>query len=439
MSSSADPQQTPSDFGPVLERPPFASTTDEAFFFPSDQHLRALDFLGQVLWTTSRTAVVIAENGCGKSLLVQRLMSHLDDRYIAAAVHEEKLMPREFLRQVLRQYGIDLEEGDRSDLRRLLERYVHHHAGLGRTCVLVVENAQSMHPFVLEELRCLTALEVNGERALKLLLLGQPLLNHVLDSPRMTELLGPRVPRYVLGAFSEDQTTAYIAHRLRAAGALDPDALMPSSLARQIHVRSRGIPGQINRICARALEEARALGMSTVDERALSAAFETLGMPTLQPVTQAPPALGVTASQPGPAKLLLSIQGAQEREVLLEGTRILIGRSEHADIHVDSAFVSRYHALIIRDGHQDHLLDLGSTNGLLVGSRRVMRRVLRHRDLIQIGPAKLTYINLAAAADLATDGSETVCLARPGFPAFQGEASAGGTVLAFGRSESGEG
>jgi type II secretory pathway predicted ATPase ExeA len=415
-----------------VERQPFAGADVDAFFFPSDQHLRAFDFLGHVLWTTSKVAVVIAETGCGKTLLIKRLMRHLDDRYIAAAVHDERLRPNEFLRQVLLQYGIQLDEDDRSDRRRLLERYIHYEAGLGRTCVLVVENAQGMHPSVLEELRCLAALEVRGERALKLLLLGQPSLNHVLDSPRMKEVLGPGVPRYVLGAFSEDQTAAYIAHRLRAAGAADPDAVMPSTLMRQIHVRSRGIPGQINLICARALEEAAATGMNAVDEAALDRAFQALGMPPVQPVNRPPPPPGATGSQPGPAKLVVALQGAEEREVVLHGTRVLIGRSEHADVRVDSTFVSRYHALIIRDGHLDVLLDLGSTNGLLVGSRRVMRHVLRHRDLIQIGPAKLTYINVAAK-EPAAEGSETVCIARPGFP---GNAeSAGGTLVAFGRPD----
>ena len=101
---------------------------------------------------------------------------------------------------------------------------------MGRLCLLVVENAQSMHPSVLEELRCLAAVEAEGARVLKILLLGQPSLNHVLDSPRMAELIAANVPRFSLGPLSEDQTAAYVAHRLRAAGARDPDALMPHTL-----------------------------------------------------------------------------------------------------------------------------------------------------------------------------------------------------------------
>src|SRR5690606_30973107 len=97
----------------------------------------------------------------------------------------------------------------------------------------------------------------------------------------------------------------------------------------------------------------------------------------------------------------------------------------------DSVFVSRFHALIVRDGRQHLLLDLGSTNGLLVNSRRIQRRVLRHRDLIQVGPARVTYLN-EAASQPALDPGETLCLARPGMAAA-GDDAAATSLLAFGR------
>ena len=76
--------------------------------------------------------------------------------------------------------------------------------------------------------------------------------------------------------------------------------------------------------------------------------------------------------------------------------RVLIGRGEEADVRIDSVFVSRYHALIVTDDGQDLMLDLGSTNGLLVNSRRIVRRALKDRDLIQVGPARVIYLNQLA-------------------------------------------
>lgn len=425
----------PISIGFGLTTEPFTDTADESFFFPSDQHLRALEFMGHSLWTKARLGVVTAENGCGKSLLIKRLLKDLDERVNVATVQREHIGPREFLLEILRQYGFSLADDDKTDRRRLLERYLAHQAGTGRLCLLIVENAQSMHPSVLEELRCLAAIEHDGVRVLKILLLGQSALSLVLESPRMAELMTGNVSRFSLNSFSEDQTAAYVAHRLRAAGASSADALMPYTLLPQIHACSLGIPANINKLCQRALIHAREEGASAVTSSALDKAIEDLGWVRRRMRMESAVLDQVAAldSTPWQAKLVISTQGEPERDVSLKSDRVLIGRGEEADVRIDSVFISRYHALIVRDGNRDLLLDLGSTNGLLVNSRRIIRRALRHRDLIQVGPVRVMYIN-EQANNVAPDPGETLCFSRPGFPVAAGEEESS-TLLAFGRGD----
>ncbi len=417
-----------------LATAPFGDTNDDAFFFPSDQHLRALEFMGHSLWTNARLGVVTAEHGCGKSLLIRRLLRDLDERIVAAAIQRENIPARDFLQEILRQFGCALEETDRTDRRRCLERFMSHQANMGRICLLVVENPQAMHPSVLEELRGLAAAEVDGVRVLKVLLLGQPALNLVLESPRMAELVTANAPRFSLGALTEDQTAAYVAHRLRAAGASNPDALMPYTLMSHIHGCTGGVPARINKLCERALAWAASEGAPLVTTSALDHATDELGWQHKRPIAPVttPGAVEPSATPAPRAKLVITMQGLPDREITLEGDRILVGRGEEADISIDSVFVSRYHALIVHDHGQDLMLDLGSTNGLVVNSRRILRRALRHRDLIQVGPARVMYFNEHAAATAQPDTGETICFARPGFPQAAGEEEAG-ALLAFGR------
>lgn len=419
----AEERTRESPFG--LTSAPFAETSEDAFFFPSDQHLRALEFMGHSIWTRARLCVVTADQGCGKSLLIRRFLRDLDERVIAAAVQREQITAREFLGEILQQYGVPLEEHDKTDRRRLLERFLVHQAGMGRMCLLIVENAQSMHPLVLEELRCLAALEADGAKVLKLLMLGQPALNRVLESPRMSELVVRTPPRFSLGPLSEDQTAAYVAHRLRAAGSSNPDTLMPHTLMRRVHECTDGVPSRINVLCEEALrftaaEQLPAVTVETIDKAAAELGWKSRAIANAEP------------AQPSNSRLTISMQGHADRDVELSGGRIIIGRGEEADVRIDSVFVSRYHALIVRDGSQDLLLDLGSTNGLLVNSRRIVRRALRHRDLIQLGPARVVYMNESAAGE-GVDIGETVCFARPGFPTVAGEDAA--IPLAFGRQD----
>lgn len=431
-SSSATAASPELAFG--LATAPFADCVDDVFFFPSDQHLRALEFMGHLLWTRARLGVVTANHGCGKSLLISRLLRDLDERIVAAAVAKENINPRDFLLDVLRQYGFTLEDNDKTDRRRLLERFLHHQASMGRICLLVIENAQNMHPSVLEELRCLAAVEADGTRILKVLMVGQPALNHVLESPRMAELLALSVTRFSLSALSEDQTAAYVAHRLRAAGAANPDALMPHTLMPQIYSYTGGVPAQINRLCTRALALASEEGAPLVTSSALDRAIMELQLQERVPVAAAYSEVhhDVQPASGESARLVVAMQGLAPQEIALHSDRILIGRGDEADVRIDSVFVSRFHALIVRHGGQDLLLDLGSTNGLLVNSRRIVRRALRDRDLIQVGPAKVTYLNPAAVPAAQPDPGETICFARPGFPLAAGEDEGSGTVIAFG-------
>jgi type II secretory pathway predicted ATPase ExeA len=440
MNSLSVPAPAPFEtFG--LNDDPFAACENDASFFPSDQHLRALEFMGHALWTRARLGVITAQHGCGKSLLISRFVRDLDDRVVVAAVSREITSARDFLLEVLGQFGIALESEDKTDRRRLAERFLTHQASKGRLCLLIVENAQSMHPSVLEELRVLAAVEHEGSRVLKVLLLGQAGLTHVLESPRMAELRADVAPRFLLEPLSDDQTAAYVAHRLRAAGAENPDALMPYTLMPQIHACTGGVPLQINRLCSRALANAVLDNSATmVTAAALEQAIDDLQLRdrALPAFMQASTA-DLEARSASQSKLIVSLQGNPDREIELTSDRVLIGRGDEADVRIDSVFVSRYHALILRDGKQDVLLDLGSTNGLLVNSRRIIRRALRDRDLIQIGPTRVTYLTTlpAAAATQQPDPGETVCFARPGFPqtADEEQGAVAGAVLGFGRAE----
>ena len=419
-----------------LSADPFADTLDDAFFFPGEQHVRAMEFMGQALWSRARLAVITADSGYGKSLLIRRLVRDLDERVVVASVTRQHHQAREFLLDILRQFGFSLEDEDKTDRRRLIERFLRHQASMGRISLLIVENMQAAHPSVIEELRLLASIEAEGTRVLKILMLGCNSLNRVLDSPRMAESLMSAAPRFALTALSEDQTAAYVAHRLRAAGAVNPDVLMPHTLMQQIHYCSGGVPSLVNRLCTRALACAGEEGLQTVTSMALDHAIRELDMQgrALPAMMQEAAASPSTAWNPD-SRLVITLQGLPDREVALEGGRILIGRGEEADVRIDSVFVSRYHALIVRDGAHDLMLDLGSTNGLLVNSRRVLRRALQHRDMIQVGPAKVTYLNTKAEPVILPDPAETISFARPGFPVAAGGDADSSSVLAFGRPD----
>ena len=79
-----------------------------------------------------------------------------------------------------------------------------------------------------------------------------------------------------------------------------------------------------------------------------------------------------------------------------DGTRILIGRGEDANLRLESDYVSRHHSLLLWDAGECHVEDLGSFNGTIVNGSAVSRCRLKPGQLMVIGNF---IIRPVAAAD----------------------------------------
>lgn len=70
-----------------------------------------------------------------------------------------------------------------------------------------------------------------------------------------------------------------------------------------------------------------------------------------------------------------------------------IGRSSDCDIQIDDANVSRKHATVVGSNGGFKVLDLGSTNGTFVNSRRVKEVSLEDGDLLMISSTVLKFVS----------------------------------------------
>jgi hypothetical protein len=97
---------------------------------------------------------------------------------------------------------------------------------------------------------------------------------------------------------------------------------------------------------------------------------------------------------PGPAlprSLVVMLDGAIiERRPLACG-RLLIGRSRHNDICLNSRFVSRNHAVLIITETETIVVDLRSTNPTRVNGHPVQNRTLAPGDLLSVGNYQLRF------------------------------------------------
>ncbi|MBI5029165.1 MAG: FHA domain-containing protein [Chloroflexi bacterium] len=105
-------------------------------------------------------------------------------------------------------------------------------------------------------------------------------------------------------------------------------------------------------------------------------------------------------------KLVIHIAGKGPIEVPLDKLVYSLGRSPTNDIVINHLFVSANHARLERVGASYRIVDLVSTNGLLLNGQRVNNHLLNHNDVIRIGDAfgnsvSLTYVDTGAASTVA--------------------------------------
>ena len=98
---------------------------------------------------------------------------------------------------------------------------------------------------------------------------------------------------------------------------------------------------------------------------------------------EAPPVSDATA--PSLLKQRQIVLVLAEREVVVDSGRFLVGRDVSCDLTIDSARISRQHAVIRVTPEDVELEDLGSSNGTWYQGKRLERRKLSHGDEVLFG------------------------------------------------------
>ncbi len=92
-----------------------------------------------------------------------------------------------------------------------------------------------------------------------------------------------------------------------------------------------------------------------------------------------------------PARLVADFGKSSSKSFALT-EKVLIGRSETADISLEDNFLSSNHVRITRQGQTYVIQDLKSTNGTLLNGEPIKKATLNDGDEIAIGQTKLKFL-----------------------------------------------
>jgi hypothetical protein len=97
-----------------------------------------------------------------------------------------------------------------------------------------------------------------------------------------------------------------------------------------------------------------------------------------------------SADAGGAPALYMMLEGGELDRIAKD--RFVIGRGKHCDFVINSGKVSREHAVIVRDGGEFFIEDLGSSNGTWFNKQRIKRRKVEDGDEYFICSEKVKFV-----------------------------------------------
>ena len=386
-----------------LDIQPFATDGKPSSVVSYSSHRDVISALNETLEAPDGLSLLQGPALSGKSTLIREFVSTIPMDCAVAVVDGTGLDTARLLQKMLRLFGYQIDFNSIGELQAMIRVFAMQQASAHQAPLVIIENAHALNPSALRATAELAELSVRHEghqkSALKLVLASDRSLEPLLEAPGLEALARRLVADVHIHPLTRDEAATYLHRKLDAAGCKVPEFVFPTSVCNELWQASGGWPGILDRIAALALDRAETLpvAISTIDRPELpEGTWDEDNAPQIEEFEE-------TAEPP---KLYITESGKTIQVIDFVTPRILIGRSEHNDLQIDSRFISRHHMLLVRHGGSTFLMDLNSTNGTMVNSRRVSNHVLIDSDIVSVGNHRIKFSDPHAVKRAEAEGIE---------------------------------
>ena len=238
----------------VYNLPPFPAHPSIDRFVGLGSVQDAVDRIERSIQARDAISVVIGPPGTGKTLISELLASRHHNSHRVITLGETPLPDSDsFLRRVLHQAGADLNTIPGGDLQLALFDHICLGDHSAPRILLLIDEAQSLSPELLETIRTLTNLTRDGEPRVSVVMFGGNHLDELLIAPAMDGFRQRISTRCYLHPLNNEETGWYINQTIRNCGC-DPDATITADAISAVHHACSGVPRLINQLLSHAIE-----------------------------------------------------------------------------------------------------------------------------------------------------------------------------------------
>ena len=225
-------------------------------------------------------ALVTGDPGTGKSVVLRLLaerLGQLRDISVGALAHPSSNLA-DFYREMGDLFGVELKPHNRwGGFRALRERWLAHLEGTLLRPVLLIDEAQEMHPAVLSELRLLSSMQFDSRTLLTVVLAGDARLTTKLRRDELLPLGSRLRTRLLLEYADRNELMACLKHLLATAGNA---SLMTPELMQTLCDHAVGNYRVLTGMAAELLASAAQQEITQLDEKLY---LEVFGAPAAKP------------------------------------------------------------------------------------------------------------------------------------------------------------
>ena len=270
---------------------PFQINADPKFLWMGEKHTEALWVLRYGVMEKRGFLLLTGDVGTGKTTLLNAFLADLPPNVLVARIPDPRLDLMDFINILSDIFGMNETFRSKGPFLVQFEAFLKRQHYLGRTVLLIIDEAQRLTNELLEEIRALSNLEKPEVKLLNVFFVGQEEFNNMLLDQSNKAIRQRITISYHLEPLNRKEVGKYIWHRQKVAGA--QKNLFTRRAIDFIYKFSGGFPRTINIICDHALLSAYANGKRFVSNAIISECTRDFGIRSLirpagQPINPVP-------------------------------------------------------------------------------------------------------------------------------------------------------
>lgn len=239
-----------------LKEEPFSTVPSPRYFFLTTVHSTALEKTSFVVQGRKGLSVVFGDTGTGKSSLARLLHQKFLDLGFRSSllINPNYPTPNSLLRTIAQELGVPATSRSFKATMDLTKEFIWNTAAgpEGQTLVLIIDEAQTLKPPLLELLRQLINYETNDTKLLQLVLFAQDELRNTLARPALKNFRSRIVMASTLEPLSFDELQKMVAFRWSVASGGAQHPFTDEALG-EVFDAAKGMPRETTILCDNSL------------------------------------------------------------------------------------------------------------------------------------------------------------------------------------------